>query len=59
MGLHRSYCDSMIGGVCGGIAESTGIDPTVVRLLWAGITLISGGAGLLAYLLCWMIMPIE
>ena len=46
----------MICGVCGGIGEYLGIDPTVVRLLWVIFSLI-GGAGLLAYIVAAIIVP--
>ncbi|MBN1631166.1 MAG: PspC domain-containing protein [Thermoleophilia bacterium] len=54
--LHRSRTDKMIGGVCGGLGEYFGIDPTIVRVVWVAITLF-GGAGILAYLILWIIMP--
>ena len=56
--LQRSRTDKMVGGVCGGLAEYFGIDPTVVRVLWVVITLL-GGAGLLLYVILWIIMPLE
>ena len=56
--LQRSRTEKMIGGVCGGLAEYFGIDPTIVRVLWVVVTLL-GGAGLLAYLILWVIMPLE
>jgi phage shock protein C len=46
----------MIGGVCGGLGEYFGIDPTIVRVLWVAVTLL-GGAGIIAYLILWIIMP--
>ena len=46
----------MICGVCGGIGEYLGIDPTVVRLLWV-IFSVMGGAGLLAYIVAAIIVP--
>lgn len=46
-----------IAGVCGGIGEYFGIDATVVRILWILGTLLSFGTGLLAYLICWMLIP--
>ena len=46
----------MICGVCGGIGEYLGIDPTVVRLLWV-IFSFMGGAGLLAYIVAAIIVP--
>ena len=46
----------MIAGVCGGIAEYFDIDPTLVRLL--GVILVfSGGAGIIAYIIGWIIIP--
>jgi phage shock protein C len=46
----------MICGVCGGIGEYLGIDPTVVRLLWVLLSAL-GGAGLLAYIIAAIIIP--
>ncbi len=43
-------------GVCGGIAEYFDIDPTIVRVIWA-LAFFLWGAGLLAYLICALIMP--
>ena len=48
--------DKMIAGVCAGIAESFHIDPTLVRIIWAIFCLL-GGAGIIIYLICWIIMP--
>lgn len=49
--------DSMLFGVCAGLGEYFGVDPTVVRLLWVLLTLISFGAGVLFYLIAWIIIP--
>ena len=57
--LYRSKRDRVFGGVCGGIAEYLEVDPVVVRLVWAMITLISMGMGILAYLIAWIIIPEE
>ncbi len=54
--LTRSKKDRMIAGVCGGMAEYFDIDPTLVRLALVLITLM-GGAGILAYIVAWIIMP--
>ena len=54
--LYRSK-KKMIGGVCGGIGDFFDIDPTVVRVIWAFVTVLSIGAGILAYLLAWVIIP--
>lgn len=56
--LYRSKKDKMIGGVCGGIAEYLGIDPTIIRLIWA-FTAFFWGAGIILYILAWIIIPEE
>jgi len=57
--LMRSKKNRVIAGVCGGLGNYFGIDPTVVRLLWVLFTFISGGAGILAYIIAWIIIPEE
>ncbi|MBQ9064071.1 MAG: PspC domain-containing protein [Blautia sp.] len=54
--LYRSSENKVICGVCGGIAEYFNIDPTVVRVGWA-IVSVFGGAGVLAYIVAAVIMP--
>lgn len=54
--LYRSSSEKILGGVCGGIAEYFDTDPTIVRLLWVVFTLFYG-AGLILYLVLWIIMP--
>ena len=46
-----------LDGVCGGLAEYADIDATLVRLIWVVITLFTVGTGLLAYLICAILMP--
>ena len=56
--LRRSVANRSIAGVCGGIAEYFGIDPTVVRVAYAVASLpgaIVGGA--LLYVILWAIIP--
>ena len=56
--LYRaSEKNSMIGGVCAGIADFVEADPVLIRLAWALITLVSFGFGLIAYLIAWLIIP--
>jgi len=56
--LYRSRTSRVIGGVCGGIAQYFGIDPVIPRLL--GVFLVLGaGIGLLAYIVCWIVIPLE
>ncbi len=54
--LYKSNQNKMIDGVCGGIAEYFGVDPTVVRLIWALFSLM-GGCGILAYIIAAIIIP--
>ena len=53
--LYRNTSNKMIAGVCSGLAEYIGIDPTIVRLIWALIGLT--GAGIIAYLIAALIIP--
>ncbi|MEC9490376.1 MAG: PspC domain-containing protein [Halanaerobiales bacterium] len=54
--LYRSKKDRKIGGVCGGIAEYFGVDSTLVRLA-AVVLIFASGAGLIAYIVAWAIIP--
>lgn len=56
--LQRSRTEKMVGGVCGGLAEYFKVDPTIVRILWVLISLL-GGAGILLYIILWVIMPLQ
>jgi len=56
--LYRSYTDKKLGGVCGGLGEYLGIDPTVVRLGAAFLCIASGFVpGIIAYVIAWIIVP--
>ncbi len=55
IGLVRSE-HRIVGGVCGGVAERTGIDPTVVRVV-AVVLAVFGGVGVLLYGLAWLLLP--
>ena len=57
--LVRSRKGRMVAGICAGIADYSGLDVTLVRLMVAVVSLITGGAGVLAYLAAWMIIPGE
>jgi phage shock protein PspC (stress-responsive transcriptional regulator) len=54
--LYRSENDKMLGGVCGGIAAYLKIDSSVVRILFALLTL-GFGTGILVYLVLWIVLP--
>lgn len=52
--LYKSN-NRMICGVCAGVAEYFGIDPTIVRLIWAALAL--SGTGILLYIVAAIVMP--
>ena len=55
--LYRSL-DRKLAGVCGGIAEYLGVDPTVVRIVYLVLTLFSVAfPGILLYLILWALIP--
>jgi phage shock protein C len=56
--FRRSRTDRWVGGVCGGIARSTGMEAWVWRLLFT-VLFICAGAGLLLYVLLWIFVPSE
>ena len=57
--LFRSRKERMLGGVCGGLGEHLDVDPTIIRLVWAVITLLTVGTGLLVYIIAWILIPEE
>lgn len=58
--LYRSRSDRMIGGVCGGIAEYFGWDPTLVRLAFIALLFVPiPGPQALLYLVAWIVIPYE
>jgi phage shock protein C len=56
--LYRNQSNKVLAGVCSGIAEYLNIDPTIVRLVWILITFL-GGAGIIAYILACIIIPVK
>lgn len=56
--LYRSRTDKKICGVCAGVANYFGIDPTIVRLIW-GVLALAYGTGVLAYLVAAFVLPEE
>ena len=57
--LVRPRDGRMLAGVCAGVADYFGLDVTLVRVIWAVVSVITGGAGVLAYLVAWIIIPDE
>lgn len=59
MALHRSRHHRMIAGVCGGLADWLGWSPTVVRIAYVLLSVLSAGfPGILVYLILWLVMPL-
>ena len=54
--LYKSTRNRMLCGVCGGIAEYFGLDPTLVRLGWILLSALAG-SGLLAYIIAAIVIP--
>ena len=56
--LYRSRKNRVIAGICGGLAEYFDIDLIIVRLITL-ILVLSFGAGLIAYIIAWIVVPEE
>lgn len=56
--IHKSSRDKKICGVCGGIAEWLGVDPTIIRIAWA-LLAFGWGTGILLYFICAFVLPEE
>lgn len=60
MALERSRSNRMIAGVCGGIAKSFNLDPTVVRILFVLVSIFSAAfPGIIVYVILWIVVPEE
>ena len=57
--LYRSRGDSMIGGVAAGLAAYLNSDPALVRIVWAILVVVTGGAALVVYIVAWIVVPEE
>lgn len=57
--LTRSRTNKMICGICGGVGEYFNIDPTVIRLIWAILSIGSFGTGIIVYIIAAVIVPEE
>lgn len=56
--LHRSTKNRMIAGVLGGLAEHFDLDPTMVRVVYVVVSILSAAfPGILVYLALWMLIP--
>jgi phage shock protein PspC (stress-responsive transcriptional regulator) len=57
--LVRKRNGRMVAGVCAGLADYLGSDVTLLRVIVAAVAVLTGGAGILAYLVAWAIIPEE
>jgi phage shock protein C len=57
--VYRLVRDKKIAGVCSGLAKYFDVDVTLVRLAVATGIVLSGGLGLVAYIVAWIIMPVD
>lgn len=55
----RSFTDRVFGGVCGGLATTLRVSGWLVRVLWLLLTIVSGGAFAIPYVILWWIIPME
>ena len=55
--LYRSRSDSVIGGVAGGLAVWLNLDPSLVRVGWVLLAIVSGGVFLLVYIVMMVVVP--
>ncbi|MGN0205154.1 MAG: PspC domain-containing protein [Coprococcus sp.] len=55
--LRKSKSNKMLTGVCGGLGETFDIDATLIRLVWAVLSIFSVGTGLLLYIAAAIIIP--
>ena len=46
-----------MGDVCAGLGAHLDVDPTVIRLIWAVVSVLSIGTGIFIYILAWIIIP--
>jgi phage shock protein C len=55
--LYRSRRDSILGGVAGGVADYFDMDPSIVRIIWVVLALVTGGIFLVLYIVMWIVVP--
>jgi phage shock protein PspC (stress-responsive transcriptional regulator) len=58
--LHRTSQNRVIAGVCGGLADWLGWDPTLLRVVYLVVSIVSAAfPGLLTYIILWVLMPLD
>ena len=56
--LYRSRTNKKIAGICAGFGEYFDLDPSIIRIVWLA-TVLLGGTGVLIYLICWLVIPLN
>ncbi len=56
--LYRSETEKVLGGVAGGVSEYLDVDPSIVRVVWAVLALITGGVFFVLYIVMWIVVPL-
>ena len=57
--LFRIPARKKIAGVCAGFADYFGLDVTLVRLIWVGMSIMPPSIGVIGYILSWIVLPVE
>jgi phage shock protein PspC (stress-responsive transcriptional regulator) len=57
--LFRIRARKKVAGVCAGFAEYFGLDVTLVRLIWVGMSIMPPSIGVIGYILSWIVLPVE
>ncbi|NMA75021.1 MAG: PspC domain-containing protein [Bacteroidales bacterium] len=57
--LRRSQSNKMIAGICGGLAKYFGLDASLLRIIYVLVTIFTAFAGVLLYIILWIIVPVE
>lgn len=55
--LYRSRTDTVIGGVAAGLADYLNADAALIRIAWAVLVVVTGGAALILYIIAWVVVP--
>lgn len=55
--VYRSRTEKVMGGICGGLGKYFHVDPVLLRIIWVILGL--SGVGVVAYIVCWIVIPIE
>jgi len=57
--LFRVPARKKIAGVCAGFADYFGLDVTLVRLIWVGMSIMPPSIGVIGYIISWIVLPVD